>query len=127
MSMGAVSDADSRPESRGVTDVADRVVAKIAGRAAAEIEHVLPPPATGFARLAGGGSDPGVSAIVHGATVELEVRLAVAYPAPMRLVARQVRAAVRARVEHLTGFEVRSVRVDVVAAPTAPPTSARVR
>jgi uncharacterized alkaline shock family protein YloU len=127
MSAGAVSDAPSRPEQRGVTVVADRAVSKIAGRAAGEIDHVLPPPATGFARLTGGGSDPGVSAVVHGASVQLEVQVAVAYPAPLRSVARHVRAAVRTRVEDLTGLKVRSVRVEIVAAPTARPTSVRVR
>ncbi len=111
---------------RGVTDIADRVVERIAGRAAAEVDDVVPAPRTGIARLGGADSDPGVHAHVDGRTARLEVRLAVAYPAPVRQVARRVQAVVRAQVEALTGLDVASVLVEVVAAPAHRPAPRRV-
>jgi uncharacterized alkaline shock family protein YloU len=105
------------PAKRGVTDIADRVVGRIAGRAASEVEAVLPVPSTGLSRLTGNATDPEVDVDVEGERVRLAIRLAVRYPAPIRSVARQVQEAARSRVEHLTGLEVVAVRVEVVAAP----------
>jgi uncharacterized alkaline shock family protein YloU len=123
----ALPDARTAPEiARGITDIADRVVERIAGRAAAEVDDVLPAPRTGIARLGGADSDPTVDAHVDGKSARLEVRLAIAYPAPIRRVAQHVQSAVRTRVEHLTGLHVVAVHVEVVATPVAQPAPRRV-
>jgi uncharacterized alkaline shock family protein YloU len=102
---------------RGVTDIADRAVEKIAGRAAAEVADVLPAPRTGLARVTGSAVDPAVDAHVDGTAVRLDIRLSVRYPAPIRTVARRVQHAVRSRVEKLTGLDVTAITVEIVAAP----------
>jgi uncharacterized alkaline shock family protein YloU len=111
---------------RGVTDIAGRVVERIAGRAAAEVDQVLPAPRVGMSRLTGRDSQPGVEAHVDGRVARLDVRLAISYPAPMRSVARRVQTAVRAKVEALTGLDVTTVNVEVVAAPVDGPPPRRV-
>jgi uncharacterized alkaline shock family protein YloU len=113
-------------QTRGVTDIADRVVERIAGRAAAEVEDVLPAPRAGLSRLTGADSAPSVEAHVDGRTARLRVRLSVVYPAPVRAVARRVQTTVRARVENLTGLDVTAVHVEVVALPVHRPASRRV-
>ena len=111
---------------RGVTDIADRVVERIAGRAAAEVADVLPPPRTGLSRVTGSAVDPAVDAHVDGSAVRLDIRLSVRYPAPIRTVARRVQNAVRSRVEKLTGLDVTAITVEVVAAPMGRPEPSRV-
>jgi uncharacterized alkaline shock family protein YloU len=113
--------------SRGVTDIADRVVERIAGRAAGRVTNVLPPPPSGVTRLVGGGTERVARAHLDGDSVRLAVRCCVVYPAPIRTVARQVQAEVRSTVEQLTGLDVTSVQVEVVAAPVHPPEAQRVR
>ncbi len=120
------SAAEALQAPRGVTDIADRVVEKIAGRAASEIRHVQPPPAKGLSRLSGAADQPTVDAHVDGASVRLDVRLAVTYPTAVHVVARQVQLTVRDRVEALTGLDVAAVRVDVTATPTHGPRRSRV-
>ncbi len=87
------------PGQRGVTVVADRVVAKIAARVAAE-DHGL----TGT---------PDASAKVSGRVATVRLGLAVRYPAPLPQVAARVRDRVRRRVRALTGVSVESVDIDV--------------
>jgi uncharacterized alkaline shock family protein YloU len=111
---------------RGVTDIADRVVERIAGRAAAEVADVLPPPRTGLSRVTGSAVDPAVDAHVEGSAVRLDIRLSVRYPAPIRTVAHRVQNAVRSRVEKLTGLDVTAITVEVVAAPMGRPEPSRV-
>lgn len=111
---------------RGRTDIADRVLEKIAARALTEVagaggvaRRVLGVP---FGRAAGG-STPLVDARTDGRLAMLRMTVSVAYPAPVRQVAQQVREHVIARVGGLTGLEVRQVDVDVEAlvVPGAPP------
>jgi uncharacterized alkaline shock family protein YloU len=113
-------------QSRGITDISDRVVERIAGRAAGEVDDALAVPRTGIARLGPADIDPSVEAHVDGKDVRLKVRLAVTYPAPVRDVAKRVQVAVRARVEALTGLQVTSVHVEVVAAVVRRPARRRV-
>jgi uncharacterized alkaline shock family protein YloU len=104
------------PGQRGRTTIADRVVAKIATRAVAEVG------------LAGGagrqltGLTPGrqdgegparVTARVNGNLAMIEVRLSLAYPAPVRSLTREVRRHVMERVTTMTGIEVRHVDIEV--------------
>lgn len=104
------------PGQRGRTRIADSVVAKIATRAVAEVGQ------TGGAarqligltlgRQTGEGSAR-VSARVSGNLAMIEMRLSLAYPAPVRSLTRQVRRHVMERVTTLTGIEVRHVDIDV--------------
>lgn len=81
---------------RGVTEISDRALGRIARRAAGEAEGVR-------AREAGS-SDDGI-----------RLKISVDYPSPVRAAAASARAAVRERVESLTGVPAGRVDVDVVA------------
>ncbi|WP_329244837.1 Asp23/Gls24 family envelope stress response protein [Actinoallomurus sp. NBC_01490] len=115
------------PEHRGRTEIADRVLAKIAARALSEVED-----AGGAARRVLGvrlgrdsmESTPWVTAKVDGGLATLRMRISVAYPAPVREVTRHLRELVRTRVGELTGLDVREVDIDVSRLPA---TGRRVR
>jgi uncharacterized alkaline shock family protein YloU len=104
------------PGQRGRTAVADRVVARIATWAVAEVGQT-----GGAARqLIGlplgrqtGEGPPRVSARVNGNLAMIEMRLSLAYPAPVRGLTREVRRHVMERVTALTGIEVRHVDIEV--------------
>lgn len=105
------------PAQRGRTIIADRVVTRVATRAVAEVAQT-----GGAARqLAGitlgrqGGQGPArVSAHVDGNLAMIEMRLTLAYSAPVRSLSREVRRHVMERVASLTGIEVRHVDIEVV-------------
>ena len=85
-----------RPEQRGRTAIADRVVARVAARAVAEVEQT-----GGAARQLIGvaiGRETGegmarVSARIDGHLTMIEMRLSLTYPAPVRALTREVRLA----------------------------------
>ena len=117
--MSAVDAAVARlpaPEQRGQTAIADRVVTRLAARAVAEVEQ-----AGGAARQLIGvaiGRQTGegmarVSARIDGRLAMIEMRLSLAYPAPVRALTREVRRHVIERVTGLTGLEVRHVDIEV--------------
>jgi uncharacterized alkaline shock family protein YloU len=68
----------------------------------------------------GGTAAPRVHARIDGQLVTLRLTVSVAYPAPVRMVVRQLRDRVIARVGALTGLRVGLVDVDVTALVTAP-------
>ncbi|WP_432107805.1 DUF6286 domain-containing Asp23/Gls24 family envelope stress response protein [Streptomyces sp. AA1529] len=86
---------------RGTTTVADKVVRKIAERAAGE---ALPGPAAG--RASG-------SASVHGRRASVALRLPLPYPAPLSDTARRVQSHVTDRTRELTGLGVAPARLTV--------------
>ncbi|HLU44372.1 MAG TPA: Asp23/Gls24 family envelope stress response protein [Natronosporangium sp.] len=103
---------------RGRTTIADRVVSKIAARAAAEVER------TGGAsrRLLGitigrppETAPPRVTVHLDGEVALVHVAMSVAWPAPVRQVAQQVRDQVAAQVQQQTGLTVAEVDVSVTA------------
>ena len=104
------------PGERGRTTIADRVVARVAARAVAEVEQ------TGGAarqligitigRQAGEGAAR-VHARTEGHLAMIEMRLSLAYPASVRALAREVRQHVIERVTSLTGYEVHHVDIEV--------------
>lgn len=104
------------PEQRGRTTIADRVVARVATRAVAEVAQT-----GGAARQLIGitlgrqtGEGPArVSAHIDGNLAMIEMRLTLAYPAPVRTLSREVRRHVMERVASLTGIEVRHVDIEV--------------
>ncbi|MFI9120674.1 Asp23/Gls24 family envelope stress response protein [Streptomyces bikiniensis] len=88
---------------RGATDIADRVVAKIAAQAAREALDRVPK----------GGSKPHASVVVHRDAARVAVTLELDYPSDVGRQCGAVRSRVRSRVEHLVGLEVHEVTVDV--------------
>ncbi|MFC9268658.1 DUF6286 domain-containing protein [Streptomyces zhihengii] len=99
---------------RGTTTVADRVVRRIALRAASE---ALPGPGTGGV---------GGSATVHGRRAGIALRIAAPYPATLSDTARRVRGHVADRTGELTGLDVAPVRLSItrLAVPAALPAPA---
>jgi uncharacterized alkaline shock family protein YloU len=104
------------PGQRGRTTIADRVVAQIATLAVAEVGQT-----GGAARQLIGltlgrqtGEGPArVSVRVNGNLAMIEMRLSLAYPAPVRSLTREVRRHVMERVTTFTGIEVRHVDIEV--------------
>lgn len=105
------------PETRGRTEITDRVLERIAARAVTEVDQ-----AGGAARRLLGvpmgrdtaGTAARVTAHVDGHLATVALRLSVTYPAPIRQVTRRVREHVTARVGELTGLDVRQVDIDIV-------------
>ncbi len=96
---------------RGRLDIADRVIAKIAAQAVAEVDQ-----ATGVARRVLGVSvgDDGqarVSARLDGQVARVDVALAVNWPCDVLAVTRRVRAHIRDQL--LAHADVRTAQVDV--------------
>lgn len=108
--------ASSGAETRGRTTIADRVVEKIAGQAATEVDHVTGVPRRVLGQTLGkvkADSQARASAKVDGSVVSLSVSVAVEYPTPVRSAAAAVRAHVVDQVSTLTGLNVVEVHVDV--------------
>lgn len=104
------------PETRGRTEIVDRVLERIAARAVTEVDQ-----AGGAARRLLGvplGRDtehtaPRATAHVDGQLATLQVSMSVVYPAPIRQVTRRVRDQIITRVSELTGLEVRQVDIEI--------------
>ena len=106
----------------------DRVVSRIASRAAGEVDGVgsaaprllgVALTAPGMDRLGRRGDNlqalPAVTAQVDGTRVFLTVTASVAYPRPLQDTAQQIRDRVTERLSELTGLDVAEVDVHVTA------------
>ena len=104
------------PGQRGQTTIADRVVTQVAARAVSEVEQTggAARQLMGFTigRQRGEGAAR-VSVRIDGHLAMIQLRLSLAYPAPVRSLTREVRSHVIERVTGLTGFEVRHVDIEV--------------
>jgi uncharacterized alkaline shock family protein YloU len=118
---GSTPDADTlearAPEDRGSLSIADRVVERVAGYAATQVDGAAAAPR----RLLGisvGESRPdaeaAVRATVDGSVATVEATIAVSWPQSVRRVTDQLRARIREDVRRLTDVEVAHVDVDVV-------------
>lgn len=114
--------------SRGTTNIADRVVAKIAEQAADEIDHVGGHQRRLIAGVipVGHAGRPHATAHVDGQLARLEISLSIDYPAPVRAVTRQVRDAAITRIWKLASIEVKEVDITVVDLPHAQVGTSRV-
>lgn len=102
-------------EQRGRLVLADKVVAKIAGQAAAEV--------TGTAGRSGGvfgigdsadsTARPKVQVQLGAESADLSIQVGVTYPGSIRQAAQQIRERVVARVQELTGVAVHRVDIDI--------------
>jgi uncharacterized alkaline shock family protein YloU len=104
------------PENRGRTEIAGRVLERIAARTVTEVDQ-----AGGAARRLLGvplGRDtaataPRVTAHVDGQLATVQLRMSVTYPAPIREVTRRVRDQIITRIDELTGLDVRQVDIEI--------------
>lgn len=104
------------PGQRGRTTIADRVVTKVAAQAVTEVEQTggAAMQLIGFRVGRETGKGPArVSVRIDGHLAMIEMRLTLAYPAPVRTLTREVRKHVIERVTSLTGIEVRHVDIEV--------------
>ncbi|MDX6393180.1 MAG: hypothetical protein QOJ73_4243 [Streptosporangiaceae bacterium] len=122
----------------GVISINDRVVEKLAARAAVEIPdaggaapRVLGHSVNAGAAFGGRGTSltalPKASADVDGSIVILDLSISVRWPAPVPEVSSAVREHVRSRVSELTGLTVTEVSISVTDLVTRPPAPPRVR
>ena len=131
---------DPGPSVAGQIVLADRVVSRIASRAASEIDGVgsaaprllgLPLTAPGLDRLGRRTDDltalPTVVAQVDGQRVFVTVTVSVAYPSPLQDTAAQIRQRVSERLTALTGLQVAQVDVHISALVVQTESSVRVR
>jgi uncharacterized alkaline shock family protein YloU len=114
---------------RGETHIAAGVVAKIARRAAIEVDGVEVAGASGLRGFLGrflpGPTAPGVAADLASRRTALDLHVCVAWPRPLAMVTEEVRRHVRGRVQELTGYDVTDVDITVDALPV--PTRPRAR
>ncbi|MET9376680.1 hypothetical protein ABZX98_21450 [Streptomyces sp. NPDC002992] len=92
-----------QPAGRGATTIADRVVAKIAARAAREALDALPP----------GASKPHATVVVQRDSARVSVSLELGHPTDLGRQCGAVRKQVTRRVRELAGLEVPEVAVHV--------------
>lgn len=122
----------------GMISISDRVVEKVAARAAVEIPdaggaapRVLGHSVTGAAAFGGRGTSltalPKASADVDGSIVILDLSISVRWPASVPAVSSAVREHVRSRVSELTGLTVTEVSISVTDLVTQLPAPPRVR
>ena len=107
--------APTDPSERGWTSITDRVVQKTVAQAALEVDHVhgISRQRISRALRSGGGVEAHVA--IDGGLAQLRVEIEVDYPAPVRLITRQVRRHVRDRVTRLCGLTVADVDITVAA------------
>lgn len=108
--------AGGEAEGRGSVTIADRVVEKVAGHAAVEVDHVTGVPRRLLGQTLGkvkADSQARASAKVDGSVVSISVSVAVEYPTPVRQAAADVRANVIDKVSQICGLNVVEVHVDV--------------
>lgn len=127
------------PTDLGTISVADAVVAKLASRAALEVDDVgAAAPRVLGKQLSGGpldklgvrssqiGALPASSAQVDGHLAFVDLTISVRYPASVRQVAAAVRDTVSSRVGQLTGLQIVEVDIKVPALVRELPRPARV-
>jgi uncharacterized alkaline shock family protein YloU len=95
-------------EQRGRTEIAERVVSRIAARAAGEVARVSKVGERGPLTFRGG-----ARATVDGDLTALRLDVTVEYPAPLLHVADEVRQHVSERIHTLTGLAVGHIDIDV--------------
>lgn len=109
---------------KGETTIVPGVIAKIASRAARDVDGVGLVSNSGLRSLFS--RSDGTSASPAGHRTALDLHVAVTWPQSIPRVTEHVRAAVKARVQELTGYEVTDIDITVDSLP-APASSERVR
>jgi uncharacterized alkaline shock family protein YloU len=108
--------ASGESQDRGSLTIADRVVEKVAGAAAHEVDHVTGVPRRVLGQTLGKvrpDSQARATAKVDGSVVSVSVSVAIEYPTPVRQAAAEVRRRVMDQVGQICGLQVVDVHVDV--------------
>lgn len=101
--------------SRGRLEIAEKVVEKIASRAAGELEAVGGSTG-GFLGIGDHvelSARPRASVQLSGQVATIELTVGVRYPVPLRRTGEELRQRVRSQVTKLTGIDVRQVDVEI--------------
>ena len=102
-------------ETRGRTTLSDRVVDKVAARAALEVDHVHGVSQGVIGNVLNTDPAVGVTATIDGHLAQLSLVVEVDYPVSLRAVTRQLRAHVSDRVRQLCDITVTDVDIRVTA------------
>ena len=113
------------PAARGRTTITPEVVAKIAVRAAEEVDAVDAVRRSGLGRLLHGGAER-VDVEVERRSTVIDLVISIRYPAPVATTAAQVRRHVQERVAALTGLEAAEVHLEIDRLTTPGPPTRRV-
>jgi uncharacterized alkaline shock family protein YloU len=111
---------------RGSTSLSDRVVDKIAARAALEVDHVHGVSSGLIADVFHAQPTVGVKSAIDGQLAQLTLQVEIDYPTSLRTVTRQLRTHVSDRVRQLCDITVTDVDVRVTALRPATRTVRRV-
>ncbi len=101
--------------SRGPLEIAEKVIEKIASRAAGELDAVGGS-SGGFLSIGDHGelsARPKASVQLSGQVASIQVQVGVRYPSPLRSTGEQLRQRVRSQVSELTGIDVRQVDIEI--------------
>ena len=109
---------EENEKSVGQIQIADEVIAIIAGTAASEVEGIVTGTAasdSSFGSLFGKKNNPskGIKVNVEDGTAVIDVELSVIYGYKITDTARQVQEKVKSAVENMTGLSVMAVNVNV--------------
>lgn len=113
--------ADGDPGERGGLKIAPLVIARIAETAARDVPEIVSVSRSVFGLPLGTRQAARVRASVHATRTQLQMTVAIQYPADVAAVAEQVRRTVAARVGELAGMAVLEVAISVERLTTAAP------
>lgn len=124
------ADSSSDPGERGELTIEDRVIERVAGYAATQVDGVSAAPRRVLGINVGDArpdDEAAVKARVDGHTATIEATIAVEWPNPVLAVAEKLRKRVRDEVLRLTDVHVAHIDIDVVNLPAPVSRSRRVQ
>lgn len=127
---GAAAAAPDDAGERGGLTIADRVVERVAGHAAASVSGAGAAPRRVLGLTVGDArpdADAAVQARVDGHTATVEATVAVEWPTSVRAVTDRLRERVRSEVLRMTDVHVAQIDINVVSLPAPRPTVRRVQ
>ena len=110
--------AERPPEERGVTEISETVVERIAVRSASDVDGVRAVPVSAIRRLLRPGAEHAADAAIGTNSVSVDIQVSVEYPRPIPAVTDAVRQRVREQIEQLTGMTVGVVAITVAGLPS---------
>jgi len=111
---------------RGVTEISETVVERIAVRSASDVDGVHAVPVSAIRRLFRPGAEHAAEAAIGLNAVSVEIQVSVEYPRSIPTVTEAVRHRVREQIQQLTGMSVGVVAITVAALPSPGAPRARV-
>jgi uncharacterized alkaline shock family protein YloU len=114
------------PEDRGVTEISETVVERIAVRSASDVDGVRAVPVSSMRRLLRPRAEHAADAAIGTDAVSVEIQISVEYPRSIPTITNDVRERVREQIEQLTGMSVGVVTITVAGLPSNRAPRARV-